>query len=73
MSAGDALHKEEVRDGGRIITRDRATRGAPSRVVRGDVPMPAAAAPRVAIHTLARRRHRVMEVLVGAEKIHGAH
>ena len=71
MSAGDALHKEEVREGGRIMTRDRATRGSPSRVVRGDVPMPAVAAPRVAIHTLARQRRRMMEVRAGAEKRHG--
>lgn len=73
MSAGDALHKEEVRDGGRIITRGQESRSAPSHVVQGDVPMPAVTAPRVAIHTLALQRRRVMEVLAGAEKIHGAH
>ena len=68
MSVRDARDKEELREGGRIVIRDRGPRGAPARVVRGDVAMAAVAACGLAIHTIARRRRRMMEVLGGREK-----
>ena len=68
MSAVDAREEEEVRDGGRMIIRDRGPRGAPARVVWGDVAMAAVAACALAIHTIARRRRRMMRVLGGREK-----
>ena len=68
MSVGDAREEEEVRDGGRKIIRHRGPRGAPARVVRGDVVMAAVATYRLAIHTIARRRRGMMEVLGGREK-----
>ena len=68
MSVCDARDKEELRDGGRIVIRDRGPRGAPARVVRGDVAMAAVAACGLAIHTIGRWRRRMIEVLGGREK-----
>ena len=60
MSAGDAREDKEVRGGRRMIIRDGRPRGAPARVAGGDEAMAAVGARSPAIHTIARRRRRMV-------------